>query len=90
MALDAFREKLDASLVGEKVIPDQRAFTWMPTLENNARAFPEMNALMFTVGIVDGYGDVTKMSKEELYATIGYVLAHEMSHDFDENGDLIS
>ncbi len=86
MALDAFREKREASLVGEKVIPDQRAFTWMPTLENNARAFPEMNALMFTVGIVDGYGDVSKMSKEELYGTIGYALAHEMSHDFDENG----
>lgn len=89
MTLDAFRMKRDASLVGKKIIPDQHAFTWMPTLEDNARAFPEVNALLFTVGIVDGYGDVSKMSTEELYATIGYVLGHEMSHCFDENGSKI-
>lgn len=89
MALEAFRFRRDAALVGETVLPDQHAFTWMPTMANNARAFPELNALMFTVAIVDDYGDVSKMSREELYATIGYVLAHEISHNFDENGSKV-
>ena len=89
MALEAFRFRREAALVGEPVIPDQHAFTWMPTMASNARAFPELNALVFTVAIVDEYGDVSEMSIEELYATIGYVLAHEISHNFDENGSKV-
>ena len=69
-----------------EIDPEVFAFEQMPTLEDNAKALPMINAFMFSIGILREAGYSSEMSEEEMYGTVGYVLAHEMSHCFDENG----
>ncbi|MBR0162568.1 MAG: hypothetical protein IJQ02_14970 [Oscillospiraceae bacterium] len=90
LALDRYSQLEQGALVGKEIIPDDHAWMFMSTLEDNARAFPEFNGLMFTVGILKDSGYTPDMSKEELYAAVGASLAHEISHCFDENGARIT
>lgn len=87
---DRYQQLNAASLVGKEIIPDEYAWSIMSTLEDNARAFPEFDGLMFTLGILKDGGYSPDMSTEELYGVVGTVLAHEISHCFDENGARIT
>ena len=87
---DRYQQLNAASLVGKEIIPDEYAWSIMSTLEDNARAFPEFDGLMFTLGILKDGGYSPDMSTEELYGVVGTALAHEISHCFDENGARIT
>ncbi|MBQ8053784.1 MAG: M13 family metallopeptidase [Lachnospiraceae bacterium] len=89
MTLDRFNEQMEIKQSTEKIVPDIYAFEQMPTLADNAKSLPMINAFMFSIGITKSSGYSSDMSMEEMYGIIGYVLAHEMSHCFDENGSKI-
>lgn len=86
MAVDRFNEQMEIKESTSEIDPEVFAFEQMPTLEDNAKALPMINAFMFSIGILREAGYSSEMSAEEMYGTVGYVLAHEMSHCFDENG----
>ena len=90
LAVDRYNQLETAALVGTEIVPDDYAWSIMSTLEDNARAFPEFDGLMFTLGILKDGGYDPDMTKEELYGVVGTVLAHEISHCFDENGARIT
>ncbi len=52
----------------------------------NAKQIFEQNSVVITLGIAEDCGITADSSKEDLYGTIGAVMAHEMSHGFDDNG----
>ena len=79
-------EKYDAS---QDVLLQEVKEILEDSVANNAKSLPMINAFMFSIGITKSSGYSSDMSMEEMYGIIGYVLAHEMSHCFDENGSNI-
>ncbi|MBQ9614351.1 MAG: M13 family metallopeptidase [Lachnospiraceae bacterium] len=86
MAADAWNNQRCAEQHGKTADPEIFAFNTMPTLEDNAKSFPNFNAFLFTVAIIDSYHYSVDVSLEEKLATVGYAMGHEISHCFDENG----
>lgn len=58
----------------------------MSTLEQNAYYMQTDNSITILLGILGGDIYRDDMSVEELYAGIGNVIGHEISHAFDTNG----
>lgn len=56
------------------------------TLEANASYLPTANSINIYLGILDGLVYSDDMSREQLYAGIGSVIGHEISHAFDTKG----
>lgn len=56
------------------------------TLETNAYYIPSENSINIMLGILSGDFYQDDMKVEEMYAGIGSVIAHEISHAFDTNG----
>lgn len=56
------------------------------TLETNAYYIPSENSINIMLGILGGDFYQDDMKVEEMYAGIGSVIAHEISHAFDTNG----
>lgn len=55
-------------------------------LETNAYYNPQDNSINIIRGILGGAFYQEDMNTEELYAGIGFVIGHEISHAFDTNG----
>ena len=55
-------------------------------LEANAFYLPGCNAIVITLGYMAAYPNIHEMSNEQLLASYGWVMGHELSHGFDENG----
>ncbi|SFQ17104.1 putative endopeptidase [Butyrivibrio proteoclasticus] len=83
-ALADFSWELDKERTNGTV--NKNLWEGMSTLETNAYYDPTANSINILLGILDGvfYGD--DKSKEEIYAGIGAVIGHEISHAFDTNG----
>ncbi|MCR4904427.1 MAG: hypothetical protein K6A23_16345, partial [Butyrivibrio sp.] len=71
-----------------KVDNEVEAWNIWSVLEPNAKMIREQNKFLITYGIMNEKGLTGDISKEELYARLGHVIGHEMSHGFDEYGVL--
>lgn len=73
----------DQKRVNQKVNPDE----WdIDILECNAYYNPSDNSINIMTGILGGRLYSSGMKEEALYAGIGSVIGHEISHAFDTNG----
>lgn len=81
-----FNTSRDSSLVGKPVDREAEAWRNWDALEDNAKCIRDQNAIMFSYAFLEQYDIDNGLSTEKLYAGIGAVLAHEMSHGFDELG----
>lgn len=82
-AISDFGRAYDVSLLGTKV--DHELWD-MDILETNAYYNPQDNSINIIRGILGGAFYREDMTTEELYAGIGSVIGHEISHAFDTNG----
>lgn len=82
-ALQKFNEEYYRSLLNTKVDHDLWNFN---ILETNAYYNPQDNSINIIRGILGDAFYRDDMSTEELYAGIGTVIGHEISHAFDTNG----
>ncbi len=55
-------------------------------LTANAYYMPGYNGIDITMGYMAAYSDIATMSKEDLLASYGWVIGHEVSHSLDTNG----
>lgn len=65
---------------------DRALWEGIKILETNAFYNPQDNSINIILGILGGDFYNEKMSQEEMYAGIGTVIAHELSHAFDTTG----
>ncbi len=82
-AISKFELAYNVSLLGEKV---DHALWEFDILETNAYYNPQDNSINIIRGILGNPFYRDDMSKEELYAGIGSIIGHEISHAFDTNG----
>jgi len=82
-AISEFDEDYNRSLLNTKVDPELWKFD---ILDTNACYVPQDNCINIFRGILGGVIYREDMSAEELYAGIGSVIGHEISHAFDTNG----
>ena len=82
-AISKFNMVYNVSLLGTKV--DHSLWNF-DILETNAYYNPSDNSINIIRGILGGAFYRDGMSEEELYAGIGSVIGHEISHAFDTNG----
>ena len=82
-AIARFNEDYNRSLLNTKVDHDLWNFN---ILEANAYYNPQDNSINIIRGILGNVFYRDDMSTEELYAGIGSVIGHEISHAFDTNG----
>lgn len=83
LAINRFETAYSASLLGTKVDHELWNFD---ILETNAYYNPSDNSINIIRGILGGAFYREGMSDEELYAGIGSVIGHEISHAFDTTG----
>ncbi len=81
--IERFEAAYDASLPGTKV---DHALWDIDVLMTNACYDPMENSIIILRGILGGAFYDEGMSDEELYAGIGCVIGHEISHAFDTSG----
>ena len=82
-AIAEYGHDRDISLLGTKVDHELWEFN---ILDTNAYYNPQDNSINIIRGILGGSFYRDDMSDEELYAGIGSVIGHEISHAFDTNG----
>jgi putative endopeptidase len=82
-AIRKFEKAYNASLLNTKVDHDLWNFD---ILETNAYYEPLENSINIIRGILGGVFYREDMTTEELYAGIGSVIGHEISHAFDTSG----
>ena len=82
-AISRFETDYNISLLNTKVDHDLWNFD---ILETNAYYEPQENSINIIRGILGGAFYREDMSAEELYAGIGSVIGHEISHAFDTSG----
>ena len=82
-AIARFYKEYNASLLGQKVDHELWNFD---ILQTNAYYNPQENSINIIRGILGGAFYREDMTEEELYAGIGSVIGHEISHAFDTNG----
>ena len=64
-------------------------YNWLGSvLDTNAFYNPQNNSICIPLGILTGEFYYEGISDEELYATIGTIIGHELSHAFDTKGAL--
>ena len=80
------KEEETIALLDASLDPEIEAWRNWDILENNAKNIREINAVLFSLGWMEQYDYEKGFTQEELYANIGTVLAHEMSHGFDALG----
>lgn len=82
-AISEFENELDISHMNGKIDKD----LWTcNTLETNAYYNQSNNSINIMLGILGGNYYEDGMSDEEMYAGIGAIIGHEISHAFDTNG----
>ena len=89
LALKAYNDKLEAALVGQ---PARASATWLyvrPTAQN---CFYDAasNSMNIFPGYVTSASYSAGMVPEELLASMGFVIGHEISHAFDYTGSQFS
>lgn len=82
-AIGDFNTAYNLSLLNTKIDHELWQFD---TLQTNASYNPQDNSINIFRGILGGAFYREDMSTEELYAGIGSVIGHEISHAFDTNG----
>ena len=82
-AIGDFDRAYNLSLLNTKIDHELWQFD---TLDTNASYNPQDNSINIFRGILGGAFYREDMSTEELYAGIGSVIGHEISHAFDTNG----
>ena len=83
VAISRFAHDYNVSLLNTAVDPE----LWgMNILETNAYYNPQNNSINILRGILAGAFYREDMTPEELYAGIGMVIGHEISHAFDTQG----
>ena len=82
-AIGKFNQEYNRSLLNTKVDHELWNFD---ILEANAYYNPQDNSINIIRGILGSVFYRDDMSTEELYASIGSVIGHEISHAFDTNG----
>ena len=82
-AIARFERAYNVSLLNTRVDHELWEFD---ILETNAYYNPQENSINIIRGILGGAFYSEDMSTEELYAGIGTVIGHEISHAFDTNG----
>lgn len=82
-AIGDFNTAYNLSLLNTKIDHELWQFD---TLQTNASYNPQDNSINIFRGILGGTFYREDMSTEELYAGIGSVIGHEISHAFDTNG----
>ena len=82
-AIGDFDRAYNQSLLNTKIDHELWQFD---TLDTNASYNPQDNSINIFRGILGGAFYREDMSTEELYAGIGSVIGHEISHAFDTNG----
>ena len=83
MAISDFMEEYNRSLLNTK--KDHKIWDF-DILETNAYYNPQENSINIIRGILGGVFYQENMSREKLYAGIGSVIGHEISHAFDTKG----
>lgn len=83
MAVEDYYYKLNAANTGGEV---NRNLWDNSTLKTNAFYNATNNSINILLGILDGDFYREDMSKEQLYASVGTIIAHEISHAFDPSG----
>lgn len=83
-ALAEYRWEIDKKRTNGKV--NKNIWEGISTLETNAYYDPTVNSINILLGILDGDFYSDDMAKEQLYAGIGSIIGHEISHAFDTNG----
>lgn len=83
LAIAIYESKRNQSLTNGKV--DKNAWQ-VNTLDTNAYYMMTDNSINILLGILGGDFYKDDMATEELYAGIGTVIAHEISHAFDPTG----
>jgi len=83
--IEAYAGQLAVNLLG--TVPDKEMWADdMCVLECNAYYDPGDNSINIIAGIMAEPFYYTDIPAEELYASLGYVIGHEISHGFDSNG----
>ena len=82
-AIGDFDRAYNLSLLNTKIDHELWQFD---TLDTNASYNPQDNSINIFRGVLGGAFYREDMSTEELYAGIGSVIGHEISHAFDTNG----
>lgn len=82
-AIGKFNQAYNVSLINQKIDHEIWDFD---ILETNAYYNPQDNSINIIRGILGGAFYRENMNNEELYAGIGSVIGHEISHAFDTNG----
>ena len=82
-AIINYEKKANQACTNKKV---EKSQWFISTLEANAAYNMQDNSINILLGILGGDFYRDDMSKEELYAGIGSVIGHEISHAFDTNG----
>lgn len=87
-AVEKFNFEYALSILNSKVDND----VWIENgvaegiMDCNAYYNPLKNSIILTLGIIDDPIYREDMSDAELYATVGYLVGHEISHAFDSSG----
>ncbi len=82
-AIGRFEKAYDASLINEKV---DHELWGVDILSTNAYYNQQDNSITIIRGLLGGVMYREDMSDAELYAAVGNVIGHEISHAFDTNG----
>lgn len=81
--ISRFQTSLDCARTNQKV---DKELWEVDTLDSNAYYSPSDNAINIMLGLLGSEFYREDMAVEELYAGIGCVIGHEISHAFDTNG----
>ena len=85
-AIETYEQQLDAADAGKPV--DEELWKSEDLLEDNGMYSAQSNSINIFLGILGGNFYTPDMSDEQMYAGIGSVIFHEISHAFDPRGVL--
>ncbi|MBR2682707.1 MAG: M13 family metallopeptidase [Atopobiaceae bacterium] len=85
-AIAAYMMQMEANNVGKPV--DRDIWKVEDVLDGNAMYSGQTNSINIFLGILEGNFYQPDMTDEEMYASIGSVIFHELSHAFDPRGVL--
>ena len=85
LALKAYNDKLEAELIGQ---PARASATWLYVRPTTQNCFYDSisNSINIFPGYITSASYAKDMSQEELLASMGFPIGHEISHAFDYTG----